>query len=211
MNSFLLFVNISPNKYICRNIIEDMKTEKEKMLAGELYLAIADELVNEREAAKEILYEYNNLRPSETEKRTELLKHFLGFTGQQLLIEQPFHCDYGYNIYVGENFYANMGCTILDEALVTFGDDVLLAPNVSIYTAGHPENVAQRTAGWEYAHPVTIGHKVWIGGNVVILPGVTIGDHSIIGAGSVVTKDIPANVIAAGNPCKVIRAIRNEE
>ena len=104
-----------------------------------------------------------------------------------------------------------MGCTILDEALVTFGDNVLLAPNVSIYTAGHAVNVAQRVAGWEYAYPVTVGHNVWIGGNIVILPGVSIGDNSIIGGGSVVTKDIPANVIAVGNPCKVIRELTEDE
>ena len=182
-----------------------MKTDKEKMLAGEPYLAFCNELVTERARAKEILFEYNNLHPSEMEKRTEILKHFLGATGKQLLIEQPFRCDYGYNIRVGENFYANMGCTILDEALVTFGDNVLLAPNVSIYTAGHAVNVAQRVAGWEYAYPVTVGHNVWIGGNVVILPGVSIGDNSIIGGGSVVTKDIPANVVAAGNPCRIIK------
>ena len=182
-----------------------MKTDKEKMLAGEPYLAFCNELVTERARAKEILFEYNNLHPSEMEKRTEILKHFLGATGKQLLIEQPFRCDYGYNIRVGENFYANMGCTILDEALVTFGDNVLLAPNVSIYTAGHAVNVAQRIVGWEYAYPVTVGHNVWIGGNVVILPGVSIGDNSIIGGGSVVTKDIPANVVAAGNPCRIIK------
>ena len=182
-----------------------MKTDKEKMLAGEPYLAFCNELVTERARAKEILFEYNNLHPSEMEKRTEILKHFLGATGKQLLIEQPFRCDYGYNIRVGENFYANMGCTILDEALVTFGGNVLLAPNVSIYTAGHAVNVAQRIVGWEYAYPVTVGHNVWIGGNVVILPGVSIGDNSIIGGGSVVTKDIPANVVAAGNPCRIIK------
>ena len=188
-----------------------MKTDKEKMLAGEPYLAFCNELVTERARAKEILFEYKNLNPSEMEKRTEILKHFLCATGKQLLIEQPFRCDYGYNIRVGENFYANMGCTILDEALVTFGDNVLLAPNVSIYTAGHAVNVAQRIVGWEYAYPVTVGHNVWIGGNVVILPGVSIGDNSIIGGGSVVTKDIPANVIAVGNPCKVIRELTEDE
>ena len=188
-----------------------MKTDKEKMLAGEPYLAFCNELVTERARAKEILFEYNNLHPSEMEKRTEILKHFLGATGKQLLIEQPFRCDYGYNIRVGENFYANMGCTILDEALVTFGDNVLLAPNVSIYTAGHAVNVAHRIVGCEYAYPVTVGHNVWIGGNVVILPGVSIGDNSIIGGGSVVTKDIPANVIAVGNPCKVIRELTEDE
>lgn len=120
-----------------------MKTDKEKMLAGEPYLAFCNELVEDRARAKDVLFEYNNLRPSDMERRTEILKQFLGATGKQLLVEQPFRCDYGYNIRVGENFYANMGCTILDEALVTFGDNVLLAPNVSIYTAGHVVNVTR--------------------------------------------------------------------
>ena len=188
-----------------------MKTDKEKMLAGETYLDFCNELVEDRARAKDVLFEYNNLRPSDMERRTEILKQFLGATGKQLLVEQPFRCDYGYNIRVGENFYANMGCTILDEALVTFGDNVLLAPNVSIYTAGHVVNVTRRIAGWEYAGPVAIGHNVWIGGNVVILPGVSIGDNSIIGAGSVVTKNIPANAVAVGNPCKVIRELTEDE
>lgn len=185
-----------------------MRTEKEKMLAGELYLAFHEELVKDREAAKELLFEYNNLRPSETDRRQALLRRLLGSTRKEFLIEQPFRCDYGYNVHIGENFYANMGCTILDEAEVRFGDNVLLAPNVSIYTAGHPEDVERRNAGIEYAHPVTVGNNVWIGGNVVIVPGVRIGDNSIIGAGSVVTKDIPANVVAVGNPCKVLREIK---
>ena len=162
-----------------------MKTDKEKMLAGEPYLAFCNELVEDRARAKDVLFEYNNLRPSDMERRTEILKQFLGATGQQ--------------------------CTILDEALVTFGDNVLLAPNVSIYTAGHAVNVTRRIAGWEYACPVAIGHNVWIGGNVVILPGVSIGDNSIIGAGSVVTKNIPANAVAVGNPCKVIRELTEDE
>lgn len=185
-----------------------MRTEKEKMLAGELYLAFHEELMKDRAVAKELLFEYNNLRPSEIDRRNELLRRLLGSTGKEFLIEQPFRCDYGYNVHIGENFYANMGCTILDEAEVRFGDNVLLAPNVSIYTAGHPEDVELRNAGIEYAHPVRVGHNVWIGGNVVIVPGVTIGDNSIIGAGSVVTKDIPANVVAVGNPCKVLREIK---
>lgn len=184
-----------------------MRTEKEKMLDGELYLATCNTLADDRMAAKEMLFMYNNLRPSEMDKRNELLRNLLGSTGKEFLIEQPFRCDYGYNIYIGENFYANVGCTILDEARVRFGDNVLLAPHVSIYTAGHPENIELRNAGIEYARPVTVGNNVWIGGSVVIVPGVTIGDNSIIGAGSVVTKDIPANVVAVGNPCKVLRPV----
>lgn len=183
------------------------KTEKEKMIAGELYIASDAQLVSERDYTKEQIFDYNNLRPSETGRRSELLKQLFGSVGKEFLIEQPFRCDYGYNIHIGENFYANMGCTILDEAPVTFGENVLLAPNVSIYTAGHPLDVETRNAQIEYAYPVTIGDNVWIGGDVVILPGVTIGNNSVIGSGSVVTKNIPANVVAVGNPCRVIKGI----
>lgn len=177
------------------------------MLQGELYNAFDLELVNERTVAKDLLFEYNNLPPSRMEARTDLLTRLLGKTGKQFLIEQPFRCDYGYNIFLGENFYANMGCIILDEAPVTFGDNVLLAPNVGIYTAGHPLEVTARNAGLEYAYPVTIGNNVWIGGNVAIMPGVSIGDNSVIGGGSVVTRDIPANVVAVGNPCRVVKKV----
>lgn len=120
---------------------------------------------------------------------------------------QPFHCDYGYNIEIGENFFANYNCVILDGAKVTFGDNVFIAPNCSFYTAGHPIDVLQRNQGLEYALPIKIGNNVWIGGNVTVLPGVTIGDNTVIGAGSLVNKDIPSNVVAAGNPCRVIREI----
>lgn len=187
-----------------------MKSEKEKMLAAEFYNAFDIELVNERAYAKELLFEYNNLPPSKTDKRIALLSRLLGKIGNQCLIEQPFRCDYGYNIYLGENFYANMGCTILDEAPVTFGDNVLLAPHVGIYTAGHPLDIARRNAGLEYAYPVKIGNNVWIGANVSILPGVTIGDNTVIGAGSIVSKDIPAGVLAVGNPCRVIKEISED-
>lgn len=125
--------------------------------------------------------------------------------------EQPFYCDYGYNIEIGENFYANMNCVILDEAKVTFGDNVFIAPSCGFYTAGHPLDVEQRNRGLEYARPIRVGNNVWIGAQVCVLPGVTIGDNTVIGAGSVVNRDIPANVIAAGNPCRVIREITEED
>ncbi len=182
-------------------------TEKEKMLAGKLYFPNAEELVAERAQAKEWLFTYNHCHPSDSEGRRELLSRFLGKVGKQFLIEQPFYCDYGYNIEIGENFYANVGCTILDGAGVSFGNDVLLAPHVAIYTAGHPSDAYQRAQGLEYASPVVVGNRVWIGGNAVVLPGVTIGDNVIIGAGSVVTKDIPENVLAVGNPCRVVKNI----
>ena len=128
-----------------------------------------------------------------------------------MFIEQPFRCDYGKNIEVGNNFFANYNCVILDVAKVTIGENVMFAPNVSIYTAGHPIHPESRNSGYEYGIPVTIGNNVWVGGNVVITPGVTIGNNVVIGAGSVVTKDIPDNVIAVGNPCRVIREITEED
>lgn len=187
-------------------------TEKEKCRLGLLYDANYDtEILADRERAKELLYDYNRLRPSQQGERTQLLKQLLGKTGNNLIIEPPFACDYGYNIEVGENFYANVNLVILDGAKVSIGDSAFIAPNVGIYTAGHPLDVEQRNRGLEYALPVTIGHNVWIGVGVSILPGVTIGDNTVIGAGSVVTKDIPSNVLAVGNPCRVIKDIKQGE
>lgn len=181
--------------------------EKEKMILGELYYANNEELVKERVKAKDLCYEYNNLKPSQEKERKEVLKKLLGNTKENFLIEQPFICDYGYNIEIGENFYANHNLTILDCNKVKFGDNVFIAPNCSFYTAGHPLDVETRNKGLEYAKPIEVGNNVWIGGNVVVLPGVKIGDNVVIGAGSVVTKNIPSNVLAVGNPCKVIREI----
>lgn len=183
-------------------------TEKEKCSKGMLYDANNDrELVAERQACKDVCHEYNRLIPSDMKRRKEILRKLLGKTGKEFLIEQPFYCDYGYNIEIGENFYSNVNCVILDGAKVKFGDNVFIAPNCGFYTAGHPLDVGQRTSGLEYARPITIGNNVWIGAQVSVLPGVTIGDNSVIGAGSVVTKDIPANSLAVGNPCRVIREI----
>lgn len=186
-------------------------TQKERMLAGLPYKAWLDGLSEERAECKELIYDYNNLRPSERERKFELIKKILGKTGDYVNIEAPFHCDYGKNIEVGEEFFANYNFTVLDVAKVTIGDYAQIAPNVSIYTAGHPLHPESRNSGYEYGIPVTIGNNVWIGGNTVILPGVTIGDNVVIGAGSVVTKDIPDNMIAAGNPCKIIREITEED
>jgi acetyltransferase-like isoleucine patch superfamily enzyme len=182
-----------------------IKTEKQKMLSGELYLSFESELFEERQRTINLLYEFNNLSPRHIEGRKTIIKKLFGSTGQEFWVEQRLHCDYGYNIHIGENFYANVGCTILDCAEVRIGDNVLFAPGVSLYTAGHPTNTGQRNAGLEYAYPIKIGDNVWIGGGAIILPGVSIGDNTIIGAGSVVTKNIPANVIAVGNPCRVIK------
>ena len=173
-------------------------TEKEKCSLGMLYDANYDrELVEERQMCKDICHEYNLVKPSDLERRREILRKLLGKTGKEFLIEQPFYCDYGYNIEIGENFYSNVNCVILDGAKVKFGDNVFVAPNCGFYTAGHPLDVKQRTVGLEYAKPITIGNNVWIGAQVCVLPGVTIGDNCVIGGGSVVTKDIPANSFLA--------------
>ena len=186
-------------------------TEKEKMLAGKPYLAFGEELSNERQHAKVLNYELNQLHPLDLEKRQDILKKLLGKTGETFYVEPPFRCDYGYNIEIGENFYSNYNCTILDCAKVTIGNNVMFAPNVSLFTAGHPIHSEPRNEGIEYAFPITIGDNVWIGGNVVVNPGVSIGENCVIGSGSVVTKDIPANSIAVGNPCRVIKEITDED
>ncbi len=183
-------------------------TEKEKAAAGMLYDANYDkELAEERIRCKELCYEYNSLRPSQAKEREELIKRIVGKTKGSFLIEQSFWCDYGFNIELGENFYSNHGLVILDGAKVSFGDNCFIAPQCGFYTAGHALDVEQRNSGLEIALPITVGNNVWIGGGVCVLPGVTIGDNTIIGAGSVVNRDIPSGVIAAGNPCRVIREI----
>ena len=181
--------------------------QKERMLANLPYKAWMDGLEEERIENRKRIYEYNNLPPEQWDRKTELLKNILGKTGENVHINAPFHCDYGYNIEVGENFFANYNLIILDVAKVKIGDNAQIAPNVSIYTAGHPIHPDSRNSGYEYGIDVTIGDNVWIGGNVCIMPGVTIGNNVVIGAGSVVTKDLPDNVIAIGNPCRIIREI----
>ena len=181
-------------------------SEKNKMLAGELYDANYDKgLIKDRYKAKDICFEYNSLKPSDFEDKVKIIKKLFAKTGEQIIVEQNFWCDYGYNIFVGENFYMNHNCVILDGAKVEFGDNVFIAPNCGFYTAGHPLDYETRNKGLEYAKPIKVGNNVWIGGNVVVLPGVTIGDNVVIGAGSVVNKDIPSNSVAVGSPCKVIK------
>ena len=183
-------------------------TEKEKMLAGEVYDATSRELIAELQATREVLHEFNMLRPSETKRMKEILKDLLGHVADgEFIINQPFRCDYGSQISIGKRFFANFNFTVLDEARVTIGDDCFIGPNVSIYTACHSTDPVERNSRKEWAKPVTIGHNVWIGGSVTILPGVTIGDNVTIGAGSVVIRDIPSNSVAVGNPCKVIRKL----
>jgi maltose O-acetyltransferase len=182
-------------------------TEREKMLAGELYLAADGELVAERKRARRLCRAYNATTEEEEAERLHLLHELLGAVGEAPTIEPPFECDYGSHIVAGDRLYINYGCIILDCAAVRFGDDVMLGPKVQIYAATHPVEAEIRCAGPELAAPITIGNRVWIGGGAILCPGITIGDNTTIGAGSVVTRDIPANVIAAGNPCRVLRTL----
>jgi len=186
-------------------------TEKEKCEAGRLYDANFDqELLLERILCKDLCHEFNNLKPSNADERKHLIKKIIPNSKENIYIESDFWCDYGYNIFIGENFYSNHNLVILDGAKVTFGDNIFIGPNCSFYTAGHPFDIEQRNAGLEFAKPITVGNNVWFGGNVVVLPGVSIGDGAVIGAGSVVTKDIPKDVLAVGNPCKVVKRLTND-
>lgn len=183
-----------------------MKSEVEKMIAGEVYHQ-TEELLEIRFNTRDKLYEYNRCHPRDMKKRSQLLKEMFHSVKEKYFIELPFHCDYGFNITIGENFFANNNLTLLDVCPITIGDNVLIAPNVGIYTAGHTLDPQLRLeTGGEYGQPVVIGNNCWIGANVTILPGVTIGDNVVIGAGSVVTKDISADKLALGNPCREIRS-----
>lgn len=181
------------------------------MLSGKPYKGFDSQLFQERQLAKELVFMFNSLRPMEVDKRNEILKQLIGKTGKTFFIEPPFRCDYGSNIEIGENFYSNYNLTILDCATVTIGNNVLIGPNVGIYTAGHPLHHVKRNEEYEYAVPIRIGNNVWLGANTVINPGVSIGDGTVIGSGSVVTKDIPSGVVAAGNPCRVLREISDSD
>lgn len=186
-------------------------TEREKMLTGQLYLADDPELLTARRRARQLTHAYNATGPDELPRRREILMELLGEMGEGTYIEPTFRCDYGSNIRLGRWFYANFDCIILDVAPVTIGDNVLFAPRVGVYTAAHPIDAGVRNEGLEFAKPITIGDNVWVGANVAICPGVTIGSDVVIGAGSVVTKDIPDHVVAVGNPCRVLRSITEED
>ena len=186
-------------------------TQKERMLAGLPYRANDPELKQMRAENKLRVAQYNQLTRNQEQEMDQLIKEILGGTGKEILVEPPIHFDYGRNTTVGERFFANYNLTVLDVCPVTIGDNVMIAPNVSLYGAGHPIYPDARNSGYEYGAPITIGNNVWIGGSVCVLPGVTIGDNVVIGAGSVVAKDIPDNVIAVGNPCRVIREITEED
>lgn len=184
-----------------------MRSEKEKMLAGELYDAGDPQLVRERRRARDLLRALNGPGGGEAEARAEIIRELIGAAGEGVLIEPPFFCDYGSNIRLGDRVFFNFNCVVLDVAQVIIGSDVMFGPAVQLYTATHPMDYQTRRAGLEAAKPVTIGSDVWIGGGAIILPGVTIGARSVIGAGSVVTRDVPDGVFAAGNPCRVLRLL----
>ena len=186
---------------------EIFEREWNKMLSGEVYDAVNPRFIEMLMTTRDKLWEFNNLRPYEMDKRKDILRGLLGSHGKNFHVNQPFRCDYGCNIHIGENFFANFNLTILDEAEVRIGDNCFIGPNVSIFTACHPLDAASRDTGVEWAEPVTIGDSVWIGGNATILPGVTIGDNVVIGAGSVVTRNIPSGVVVGGNPARIIKKV----
>lgn len=187
-------------------------TEKEKAAAGYLYNPNYDkELLNEISKCSDLCHEFNQIKPSDRAAQTEVLKKIFGRMGKYVTVNTPFWCDYGYNTTVGNYFFANHNCQILDGGKVTFGDYVFIAPNCTFTTAEHALDVEQRNEGLEVALPITVGNNVWIGAGTIVLGGVTIGDNSVIGAGSVVTKSIPANVIAVGVPCRVLREITEDD
>ncbi|WP_418263446.1 sugar O-acetyltransferase [Flavobacterium faecale] len=183
-----------------------MKTEKEKMIDGEHFLAGDATLVKDRRRAKNLLHRLNITEYRVTKKAREIIAELIPNSGKNLYIEPPFFCDYGYNIFCGENVYFNVNCVVLDGAKVSIGSNVLLGPGVQLYTAAHPLDAEARKTV-EFSNPITIGNDCWIGGNAIICPGITIGNGCVIGAGSVVTKNIPDNSLAVGNPAKVIKKL----
>lgn len=184
-----------------------MATELQKMLDGELYVASDPQLVEMRVKVRSLLSRYNLIPFEQVNERQELIGQMFGQVGRNPDIQGPFYCDYGSHIYAGDNLFMNFNCVVLDCAEVRLGNNVQFGPNVQIYTATHPLIAAERIKGPELAYPITIGNNVWLGGGVIVCPGVTIGDNTTIGSGSVVTKDIPANVFAAGNPCRIIKEL----
>lgn len=186
-------------------------TNYEKMISGKLYISSDSELQAIRKKKDDLLDEFHATKFNDKENQARIIKKVLGSIGKNYVIKKPFFCDYGVNIHIGDNFYANVDVVMLDVNKINIGNDVFLAPRVSLYTATHPIDAEVRNTRLEYGLEINIGNNVWIGGNTVVNPGVTIGNNVIIGSGSVVTKDIEDNVIAAGNPCRVIRKITNED
>ncbi|MFV0393808.1 MAG: sugar O-acetyltransferase [Coprobacillaceae bacterium] len=184
---------------------------KEKMLAGQLYMSEGQEIMKMKKKGKQLVYDFNHTAFDEGEKREAIIQELFGSTGSNLYVKGPFYCSHGSNIHVGDNCYINLDCIFLDLNTITIGNHAFFGPRVSIYTACHPIDAMVRNTEIEYALPVVIGNNVWIGGNTIINPGVTIGDNVVIGSGSVVTKDIPSDVVAVGNPCKILRNITEED
>ena len=181
------------------------------MLVGELYDPLNQQLSDERLRTRLLIKELNDTREDQTEERTRILKELIPHAGAGLWLQPPFYCDYGSNMIVGDKVFFNFNCMVLDVTYVKIGNRTLFGPNVQIYTATHPLDYQERASGLEFAEPITIGEDVWVGGSAIVCPGVTIGDRTIIGAGSVVTRDIPSDMFAAGNPCKVIRHLTSKE
>ena len=186
-------------------------TTRERMQSGKLYFCTDEEIAKEQLECLEILYDYNHTRPSESQKREQILKNLLAEIGENCYIEPPLHANWGKYTHFGNNVYANFNLTLVDDTDIFVGDNVMFGPNVIIATAGHPVDPPLREKVAQFNIPVRIGKNVWIGAGAIVLPGVTIGDHSVIGAGSVVTKDIPPNVVAVGNPCRVLREINDRD
>ena len=186
-------------------------TTRERMQSGKLYFCTDEEIAKEQLECLEILYDYNHTRPSESQMREQILKNLLAEIGENCYIEPPLHANWGKYTHFGNNVYANFNLTLVDDTDIFVGDNVMFGPNVIIATAGHPVDPPLREKVAQFNIPVRIGKNVWIGAGAIVLPGVTIGDHSVIGAGSVVTKDIPPNVVAVGNPCRVLREINDRD
>lgn len=184
---------------------------RERMKDGRVYFYNDEEIMKEQEQCMEILYDFNNTRPSQMKKRNEILKSLLAQVGENCYVEPPLHANWGKNTHFGNNVYANFNLTLVDDTDIFVGDNVMFGPNVTLATAGHPINPELRIKAAQFNIPITIGNNVWLGAGVIVMPGVNIGDNSVIGAGSVVTKDIPANVVAVGNPCRVMREINERD
>ena len=186
-------------------------TTRERMKNGQVYFCTDEEIAKEQEQCLEILYDFNNTRPSQMKERNEILKKLLAEVGENCYVEPPLHANWGKNTHFGNNVYANFNLTLVDDTDIFVGNNVMFGPNVVVATAGHPIDPELRMKVAQFNIPVCIGNNVWIGAGAVIMPGVTIGDNTVIGAGSVVTKDIPANVVAVGNPCRVMREINERD
>lgn len=188
-----------------------MKNQQERMIAGKLYIAEGEDIVRASDKSERLTYEFNHSRHTEKARRQALLRELFGSIGKNFVVKPTFRCDYGSNIYIGDNFFANYDCMMVDVTTVHIGDNVFFGPRVHVFTAAHPIDSKVRNTNLEFGKPVKIGNSVWVGGNTVINPGVTIGSNVVIGSGSVVTRDIPDNVVAVGNPCRVIRDITDED